>query len=122
MLEEARALGAAAAADRELTALGDDVLAVAAFVRHLSVRWAEGVEPGSASSVLKLLWSETHQRVLAARLAAAGSGLDPEGSDGAWSAAIHEWMAGQPETIYAGTSEIQRGVIGERLLGLPRES
>lgn len=122
MLEEARALGAAAAGDRELTALSDDVLAVAAFVRHLSVRWADGVEPGSASSVLKLLWSETHQRVLAARLAAAGSGLDPEGGDAAWSAAIHEWMAGQPETIYAGTSEIQRGVIGERLLGLPRES
>ena len=43
------------------------------------------------------------------------SGLAIE--DGRWQ---YGWMWAQAETIYAGSSEIQRNIIAERVLGLPR--
>jgi alkylation response protein AidB-like acyl-CoA dehydrogenase len=46
---------------------------------------------------------------------APGSPLAVE--DGRWQ---YGWMWAQAETIYAGSSEIQRNIIAERVLGLPR--
>jgi alkylation response protein AidB-like acyl-CoA dehydrogenase len=47
--------------------------------------------------------------------------LAPESSlaieEGRWQ---YGWMWAQAETIYAGSSEIQRNIIAERVLGLPR--
>lgn len=94
-----------------------------------------GTEQGAQSSVFKLFWSEYHQLVTELAVdALGGEALVPTGrpsssafrtddvgapnSTRSWDEVFLHARAG---TIYAGTSEIQRSIIGERLLGLPRE-
>jgi len=85
----------------------------------------EAGEPiGPEGSALKLYWSEMSQRLH--RLAidvlgpaaplAAGAADNP--GDGEWQRA---WLYYQAASIFAGTNEIQRTIVGERVLGLPRE-
>jgi alkylation response protein AidB-like acyl-CoA dehydrogenase len=73
-------------------------------------------EPGPESSILKLRWSLANQRVagLAVRL------LRHEAAsfwDGYWH---RELLRSRTNTIEGGTSEILRGIVAERVLGLPR--
>jgi alkylation response protein AidB-like acyl-CoA dehydrogenase len=80
-------------------------------------------EPGAAASVLKLLWSRWHQElgelamdVLGApSLLARGAPYD-----------LDDWqrlfLFSRADTIYGGSSEIQRNIIAEQALGLPRQA
>ncbi|MCU1459201.1 MAG: acyl-CoA dehydrogenase [Actinomycetia bacterium] len=80
---------------------------------------------GPESSIGKLYWSNWH-RTLGER---AMHVLGPEGQiidagfDGDYelNEIQRSFMFSRSETIYAGASEIQRNIIGERVLGLPRE-
>ena len=78
-------------------------------------RLAEGGELGAESSVTKVFWSDLdvalHQTALELR------GPDAE-LDGPWTEGLLFALGGP---IYAGTNEIQRNIIAERLLGLPRD-
>ena len=78
-----------------------------------------GAKPGPEASVRKLLGVEHDQRTQEVGLALLG----PEGATAAGVAA--QWtcgfLANRCLTIAGGTSEIQRNVIAERLLGLPRD-
>ena len=84
---------------------------------------AKGREPGPEASVNKLFWSEFHKRFGEIAIGVAGTGamIRPEGSDyetGEWQ---DIFLSSRSGTIYSGTSEIQRNIIGERALGLPKE-
>lgn len=78
-------------------------------------RIADGGELGAESSVTKVFWSDLdvtiHQTALELR------GPAGEVTDG-WTDGLLFALGGP---IYAGTNEIQRNIIAERLLGLPRE-
>jgi alkylation response protein AidB-like acyl-CoA dehydrogenase len=77
-------------------------------------RLAGGGRAGPEASLTKLFWSELDVRLheTALRL------LGPEAElDGPWSKGFLFALAGP---IYAGTNEIQRNVVAERVLGLPR--
>ncbi|MER7012855.1 acyl-CoA dehydrogenase family protein [Saccharopolyspora sp. NPDC000359] len=78
--------------------------------------------PGAESSVVKLLWSTFHRDLgeLAMDVAGAGGLLAPGAPydlDG-WQ---RLFLFTRADTIYGGSNEIQRNIIAERVLGLPRE-
>lgn len=79
-------------------------------------RLAGGGELGAESSITKVFWSELD-------VALHETAIDLRGADGeltnAWTDG-YLFSLGGP--IYAGTNEIQRNIIAERILGLPRES
>jgi alkylation response protein AidB-like acyl-CoA dehydrogenase len=80
-------------------------------------------QPGPEGSYLKLVWSETDQRMkdLAIELqgpyGALARGAAPALDAGRWE---YEYLWARAASIYAGTSEVQRNVISQRVLGLPR--
>ena len=95
----------------------------------------DGKEVSTAASVSKLYWSEYHREVTQLALDIEGlagasqpgkgpsrasraddPGSDPASSNAWWQVSLNA-RAG---TIYAGTSEVQRNIIAEGVLGLPR--
>ncbi len=84
---------------------------------------AEGRPPGPEASVAKLFWSEYHKRLgeIAISIVGPDALLRPEGPGYPTSAWQNVFLSSRAGTIYSGTSEIQRNIIGERGLGLPKE-
>jgi hypothetical protein len=77
-------------------------------------RLGRGGQPGPESSIVKLAWSDMTQHLSDAALDV----LDADAPlAGRWS---RQWLWSKAASIAGGTSEIQRTIIGERLLGLPR--
>jgi alkylation response protein AidB-like acyl-CoA dehydrogenase len=71
--------------------------------------------PGPEGSAVKLRWSESNQRLT--KLARELRGPDGILDDGWWN---HQQLRSRGNTIEAGTSEVLRNIIAERVLGLPR--
>jgi len=88
--------------------------------RSLTALERTGV-PGPEGSILKLQWSEANQRVTALALDLLGPDaqlLPPNGPYGGYWAI--QQLRSRGNTIEAGTSEILRSIVAERVLGLPR--
>jgi alkylation response protein AidB-like acyl-CoA dehydrogenase len=86
-------------------------------------RLTKGTEPGPESSVVKLSWADMTQTLAEAALLVVGDASplwgDATGNPmaGKWQ---RQWLWSRAATIAGGTSEIQRTIIGDRILGLPR--
>jgi alkylation response protein AidB-like acyl-CoA dehydrogenase len=86
-------------------------------------RLARGIEPGPESSVTKLAWTDMTQALSARALDVVGTasplwwGADDNPGDGFWQ---RQWLWSKAASIAGGTSEVQRTIIGDRMLGLPR--
>lgn len=74
--------------------------------------------PGPEGSIQKLYWSEFNQRMTRAAMEILGpqAHLD-EFAEGRWG---YQMLRARGNTIEAGTSEIQRSIIAQRVLGLPK--
>jgi alkylation response protein AidB-like acyl-CoA dehydrogenase len=84
---------------------------------------AAGRQPGVENSIAKLFWSEFHKRLgdLAVEIEGSDALLRPDGDGYPVSSWQSVFLSSYGGTIYSGTSEIQRNIIGERALGLPKE-
>jgi alkylation response protein AidB-like acyl-CoA dehydrogenase len=84
---------------------------------------AAGREPGAANSVSKLFWSEYHKKLgeIAIAIEGADGLIRPDGDDYPTTPWQNIFLSSRAGTIYSGTSEIQRNIISERALGLPKE-
>ena len=94
-----------------------------------------GHQPGPESGIFKLYWSEYHKEIT--ELAVDLLGADAMTPDGRWPASSFQtddpgapndsasWVGAffnaRAGTIYAGSSQIQRNILGEMVLGLPKE-
>jgi alkylation response protein AidB-like acyl-CoA dehydrogenase len=109
------------------------------IMRYLGYRaltgWLHGATPGPEGSIGKLYWSEYHKVHTELAMDILGlDGLVPTGrppstafqtddagapnSSASWAGVFLNARAG---TIYAGSSQIQRNILGEIVLGLPKE-
>ncbi len=92
---------------------------VALLGHRATLRTLSGVDPGSGSSVRKLLGVEHEQRVQEMGMALYGAdGAVLDGRAQRWE---EGFLSTRCLTIAGGTSEVQRNVIAERILGQPRD-
>ena len=89
--------------------------------RSLSLAARTGM-PGAEASMIRLFFSELIQRIDALAMEILGpaalGGFRADGAPtGEW---VERYLTGLSQTIGGGTKEIQRNIIGERVLGLPR--
>lgn len=112
----------------EAAALGEDVADawIAAQAYRLYTfgtvsRLAEGGAVGADGSVNKIFWSELDVRLHETALDLLGPAAELRGAgaavEGAW---MDGYLFALSGPIYAGTNEIQRNIVAERLLGLPK--
>ncbi|RVU21375.1 acyl-CoA dehydrogenase [Streptomyces antnestii] len=97
-------------------------------MRWNALRTLGGAQDPGAPSVAKLLWGRWHQRL--GELALQARGAHAAAGPGDWTpaspyeldAAQRLFLFSRADTIYGGSDEIQRNIIAERVLGLPRET
>jgi alkylation response protein AidB-like acyl-CoA dehydrogenase len=94
-----------------------------------------GSQPGADASIGKLWWSEYHKEVTELAVDILGADAlvpvgqtphtafttDSPGSPNDSANWIGVFLNARAGTIYAGTSQVQRGIVGEQVLGLPKE-
>jgi alkylation response protein AidB-like acyl-CoA dehydrogenase len=109
-------------------------------LRSLSATLAGTKDPGVAAlgATNKMFWSEMHQQAMELALDVFGAAsllVDTGPQTRSWPGAVRDkrrpgypvspmisaFLFSRSETIWGGTSQIQRNIVGERVLGLPKE-
>ena len=80
-----------------------------------------GGQMGPESSVSKLLWAEWHRGMGELTMRLRGAEAEIVGDGYELDIAQMTALNARAETIYGGSSEVQRNIVGERALGLPKE-
>jgi alkylation response protein AidB-like acyl-CoA dehydrogenase len=93
---------------------------IGAFNDRIAAESARGIDPGARGSVGKILKARREKQ--AGQIAARLSGGRLVAHDGDTHATVHAMLYGISLSLGGGTDEIQLGILGERVLGLPREA
>jgi alkylation response protein AidB-like acyl-CoA dehydrogenase len=103
----------------EIGELVSEAHAIAATSLRTTLRALAGAKPGPEASVRKLIGVEHEQRVQELGLALFGPSAAIEDGDAAmW---VGGFLGNRALSIAGGTSDVQRNIIAERLLGLPKD-
>jgi len=98
-------------------------------------QFLKGHHPGPDAAIGKLYWSEYHKLVTelavdilgadalvpAGRRPSSAFQADDAGAPNSSASWVTTFLTSRAGTIYAGSSQIQRNIIGEMVLGLPKE-
>jgi alkylation response protein AidB-like acyl-CoA dehydrogenase len=109
------------------------------IMRFLGMRtltgFLSGAAPGPEGSIFKLVWSEYHKVVTELAVDVLGAAAmvpsgrfpttsfrtDDAGAPNDSASWVGTFLSARAGTIYAGTSQVQRNILGEIVLGLPKE-
>lgn len=81
-------------------------------------RMSKSAVPGPEGSILKIYWSEMNQRFQKTAMEILGDyGQLDDFDEGRWQ---YGYLRARGNTIEAGTTEVQRNIVAQRVLGLPR--
>jgi alkylation response protein AidB-like acyl-CoA dehydrogenase len=81
----------------------------------------QGVQPGPQAATAKLFAAIEHQRMLERAVEALAETGTAAGEDYTLHPLVRAFLLSRAETIYGGSAQVQRNLISERLLGMPRE-
>ncbi|WP_433499922.1 acyl-CoA dehydrogenase [Sphaerimonospora sp. CA-214678] len=108
---------------QEIARVVGEAHSIGALSLRVTLRQIAGAEPGADASVRKLLSTSHAQHVSETAVSLLGTAAVAAadwklGDAGYWNRAV---LATRAMTIYGGTTEVQLNIIGERMLGLPRD-
>jgi alkylation response protein AidB-like acyl-CoA dehydrogenase len=95
-------------------------------MRYSALRMLSNAEAGKLSNeayTYKIFWASWRKKLGVLALDVLGPrGEIAAGASYEWELLARLFLASRADTIYGGTNQIQRNIIAERALGLPRES
>ncbi len=86
-------------------------------IKQRSLR-VSGMQPGAEGSVTKLLWALAVQEIAHVELKVVG----PDAITGVEPGWVSSYFRSRPVSVYGGTEQIQRDLLAQRVMGMPRRA